>query len=351
MKILYITDIVPKFTGGPANAVPPRILAQSKVDDVFWLNINDYFEWQNDSFKFDFGSEWQNKSLDDIPFEPDIIVFQGVLSWVRSSKYPKDARKKSIPYVVLPHSQLNFKARDMNNLFKFIGTPKQFEVFVYHAKAVQFFTEEQKAESVYFGAPTIIIPNGVQEQKFIRRTLKDKISAMFIGRVVPQKGLDIFINACTPIKDFLREKNFFLDIYGSNSSSLKEQIDSAELQDIIHLHNPIFGVEKDTAFKNANLFILPSRYEGQPVALLEALSYSLPVLTTTAANMTEVISSAKVGLVASPSVESIRQNLIDLLNDIAFAYPNMANSAYQLSKKYFWSKIALDTHNIYKKLI
>lgn len=351
MKILYLTDFVPRYVSGPANAVPPRIIAQAQVDEVFWLSINDYFEWQSDAYKFDFGAEWKTRNLADIPFAPDIIVFQGVYSWLKNSSYPKDARKKNIPYVILPHSQLNFQARNMNPLMKILGTPRQFEVFVHYAKAVQFFTEEQKSESNYFGAPTIIIPNGVEPQDIIKRKFKNKINAMFIGRVTDQKGLDLFIEACANVKDVLINKNFTLNVYGSNSNALAALVEKKGLQNIIKLHNPIFGEDKVSAFKNANMFVLPSRYEGQSVALLEALSYSLPILTTTAANMTKKITDAQAGFVADISVESIQQNLIAMLNDLPTKFEAMSNAAYELSRDYFWWKIAKDTHKIYSDLI
>ena len=350
MKILYLTDILPKMTSGPANAVPLRIAAQAKFDDVFWLNTNDFFQWQSQDYQFDFGEEWKTRSLADVPFEPDIIVFQGVYQWLKKSNYPKDARRKNIPYVILPHSQLNLKSRDTKFLFLVVGSPRQFEVFITHAKAVQFFSEEQKAESSFFNAPTIIITNGISPQKQIIRSFQNKCNALFIGRfAVNQKGLDLLFETLANEKETLTKSKFHLDMYGVGTVDFL--FDKFPVQDLVTIHAPVFGEKKDSAFRSADMFILPSRFEGQSVALLEALSYSLPVLTTTACNMQREIESTSAGYVATPSVDNITEKLLSFLRNMPNDYETMSNAAFNLSKHYYWNEIAANTHDIYSSLL
>lgn len=250
----------------------------------------------------------------------------------------------------MPHSQLNLKSRDTKFLFLVVGTPRQFEVFVYHSKAVQFFTEEQKAESSFFNAPTIIIPNGVPPQKQINRTFNNKCNALFIGRfAVNQKGLDLLFESLANEKDNLTAANFHLDMYGTGNIDFL--FDKFPVQDLVTIHAPVFGEMKDSAFRSADMFILPSRFEGQSIALLEAFSYSLPVLTTTACNMQREIESTSAGYVASTSVDNITEKLLSFLRNMPYVYESMCNAAFTLSKRYYWNEIAANTHDIYSTLL
>jgi glycosyltransferase involved in cell wall biosynthesis len=70
--------------------------------------------------------------------------------------------------------------------------------------------------------------------------------------------------------------------------------------------------------RRASIFALPSHQEGVPIALLEAMSHSLPVLTTPVGGIPEVIENDRNGLMVTPGdVDAIEQSLERLLQSSA----------------------------------
>jgi glycosyltransferase involved in cell wall biosynthesis len=98
-------------------------------------------------------------------------------------------------------------------------------------------------------------------------------------RFVPEKGLHDLISAYRKIKN----PEFKLVIAGNADYETKYSRDlkklANETQGFI-LTGVLTGEPLAELYSNAGLFVLPSYYEGLPIALLEALSYGLPVLVS-----------------------------------------------------------------------
>lgn len=120
--------------------------------------------------------------------------------------------------------------------------------------------------------------------------------AIAVGRLEEQKGFDILIG-CWP--DIAKEHpDWHLDIYGEGSchNSLQEQIERLGMQQYITLcgrSNSIMDV-----YPQYSLHIMPSRYEGQGIALIEAQACGLPsVATDFIYGATDIITNGSNGIV------------------------------------------------------
>ncbi|MGW8180649.1 MAG: glycosyltransferase family 4 protein, partial [bacterium] len=130
------------------------------------------------------------------------------------------------------------------------------------------------------------IPNGVNIPP--RETGRDELKRwgliprkyVFTAcRLVPEKGLHDLIEAYRAIKD----PSFKLVIAGDadheTDYSRKLKNEASGTAGVV-LTGYISGKRLQELFSNAGLFVLPSYFEGLPIALLEALSYGLPVLVS-----------------------------------------------------------------------
>ena len=68
-------------------------------------------------------------------------------------------------------------------------------------------------------------------------------------------------------------------------------------------------------YAGCDIFLMPSRFEGHPTGLLEALAYGLPCIATTGSNMREEIELADAGWTADNDAESIRSALLSMISD------------------------------------
>lgn len=97
-----------------------------------------------------------------------------------------------------------------------------------------------------------------------------------VGRLAPQKGYDVLLQAF--YKFHLQHKQHHLHIYGEGAlrKTLEKQIQDLDLCESVTLHGSVPGVMHHVG--NMGMYIMASRYEGMPNALMEAMACGLPCI-------------------------------------------------------------------------
>ena len=129
--------------------------------------------------------------------------------------------------------------------------------------------------------------------------LKKKI--LCLTWIISHKGLDLLIRAASLVKSGLLENNFVIEVCGPEEEpglqkKLQELIDRLEASEVIHFIPPASGDKKNQLLAGAEIFVLPTRREGFPNALLEAMAAGLPVVTTDKSPMNTIIANGSTGL-------------------------------------------------------
>jgi glycosyltransferase involved in cell wall biosynthesis len=171
---------------------------------------------------------------------------------------------------------------------------------------------------------------GLQPRKYI----------FTLGRFVEEKGFDLLIQAFSE----LDSKEFQLIIAGDadhESEYSKKLKELAKAKNVV-LTGFIKGEKLQQLFTHAGLFVLPSYHEGLPIALLEAMSYNLPVLVSDIpANMQ--IELPKGCFFKSGNFEFLK---IGLESKLSVPFEPVT---YNLAS-YNWAYIAKQTASVYEKL-
>lgn len=122
------------------------------------------------------------------------------------------------------------------------------------------------------------IPNALVHGAGLRRNPLTGSVAVAAGSLVRRKGFDLLIDAWGPVA--AAHPEWRVRIYGAGEArnDLAERIDRAGLNDIVTLE----GFEPDLARRldEASLFVLPSRHEGLPMVLIEAMAAGLPIVAS-----------------------------------------------------------------------
>lgn len=138
--------------------------------------------------------------------------------------------------------------------------------------------------------------------------------ALAIGRLCPQKGFDLLIEAWSKIPSDSRD-GWTLDIvgWGPDINKLEEQIAKHGLCNEIHILPPVKDVKK--LYQQHSIFCFPSRYEGFGLSLMEAMSHGLAcVATDCPCGPGELINTPEVGiLVNTETIDEIATGLKRLM--------------------------------------
>lgn len=201
---------------------------------------------------------------------------------------------------------------------------------------------------------TTHIPNGInkpssRQVKLLRQYgVKGHDYILSLGRLVPEKGIHYLIPAFRTIQTEMK-----LLVVGGDSLSggyLEELKRLAGDDQRIVFTGPLFGETKDEAFSNAKLFSIPSDLEGMPIAMLEAMSYGCPVLSSDIPECMEVLdgSEDQIGFsFAQGNVDSLAEQLHKMLSNPALAQFGEKARNHVLDR-YNWDTITEQTLGIYE---
>jgi len=176
----------------------------------------------------------------------------------------------------------------------------------------------------------------------------DKIVCM--ARLVSWKGIEAVINALPAVRASVPDATLVIAGTGPEEAHLRDVAQKTASKHITFT-GAIHGVEKENMLRSAGVFILNTFYEGMSNALLEAMSYGLPIIATPAGANTELIQNEHSGIIISYNdQEAIEQSLIDLLKNKDRARQYGA-SAHEASKRYSWERLVQKNKKVIAELV
>lgn len=169
-----------------------------------------------------------------------------------------------------------------------------------------------------------IIHNGNEPSSYsnlLRESSNGMLNILFIGRIdVHHKGIDILFKALENLDKKWKGK-ICLYLVGPFDSTLDEElvsnflVNNDNLREMVKIEGPKYGEEKQEYYNKCDLFIHTSRYEGMPMAVLEAMQSGLPCLVTNATNMGSIMNESNGGFVINLNVNSIVDTIHNILNN------------------------------------
>lgn len=125
------------------------------------------------------------------------------------------------------------------------------------------------------------MPHALNATPHAPSSLPTARTALFLSRINPKKGLPMLLDAWAKVAP----ADWRLVIVGNDDANhlpvVERKIRELGLTDRVTIAGALFGKAKEEAYKNADLFVLPSFSENFGIVVTEALGYGLPVLTTT----------------------------------------------------------------------
>ncbi|OQZ91549.1 glycosyl transferase [Mycobacterium alsense] len=142
------------------------------------------------------------------------------------------------------------------------------------------------------------------------------VHAVALGRMGARKGSYDIVSAVGALEATVRDRLRVTLAGDGDTGGVRAAVAAAGLGATIHVAGWLDPTARDELLGAAHVFLLPSRDEGLPMALLEAMAYGLAPVTTTVGSIGEAISGGATGMVVQPgSPEQIADALTALVTD------------------------------------
>lgn len=198
-------------------------------------------------------------------------------------------------------------------------------------------------------ANIIVLPNAVSLPKEMVYRRKESFQILYLGMLIKRKGVSDLIDAIKIInkENFLKKNNvkFIISGIGQEEEVLKRKVQELDLTRYIEFVGWIDNQDKKNFLMESQLLVLPSYNEGLPVAILEAMSYGLPIVSTDVGSISEAVLNNQNGFLITPGdIQGLALSIKKIVE-----CPELWESFSKNSKRVIVSKF--NEEDYFKKLI
>ncbi len=225
------------------------------------------------------------------------------------------------------------------------------------SQAVRDFTVKMTGISI---EKMIVIPNGVDVERFANASAVPRESlpdcddenqiALFVGRLDQQKGVFDLLTVADKLREQFPLLKWLLAGDGPLKPEMETRIKNMNLQDRVHL----LGRRSDIAelMQTADLFVFPSRWEGMPNVILEAMAARLAIVSCNVEGIDELLTDQQSGIIIPGGDTSAMSNAVATLAQNAELRTNYAESAFRKVNNHFgWEQTVLQYQRLYESLL
>jgi glycosyltransferase involved in cell wall biosynthesis len=175
---------------------------------------------------------------------------------------------------------------------------------------------------------------------------------VFLGRLVPEKGVWQLINCFPKVLESVPEARLFICGRGPQKASLEQRVQKLGIAERVVFTGFIRDKERNYVYNQAKVAIFPSLYEPFGIVALEAMVTHTPVIVSEVGGLSEIIVDRHTGLKVPPGHESkLAEAIIQILTDSELAARLAHNAGQLVDLVYNWESIACSTRKIYEEVV
>lgn len=193
----------------------------------------------------------------------------------------------------------------------------------------------------------IVSPPVLQPEKHVA---DEKLHLMYMGEISKRKGGFDLLQAIADNKDYFKDK-LVLRMGGNEvDGDIKTFIKEHGLESFVSYEGWIAGQKKIDCLNWEDVYILPSYNEGLPIAILEAMAYSHPIISTPVGGIPEVIETGKNGILVQPGDTKALAEAVKYYIENRDAICEQGTNAYKVVRNFFPERVFCDLKKIYEKI-
>ena len=373
MKIASLTDSLGESAGGLSHAtlnLAASVAAYRNRDSFFVLSHEDKEEidrnleapgnlhiikqpcWRNSVYPLSFGLADQLELIN-----PDLVHVRGL--WRQGSLVARHWKKRypDRKLIVQSAGMLEPWARKRNSWLKRLYFSCAESRLFDCCDAVHATSMAEAKNLNKLGIPKdkiFIIEEGIfmpPETQLHRHHLSGPRKLLFLSRIHPKKGIELLLDALA----LLRPTQWICQIVGMGEAAyiaaLKARIKVLNLDSVVEFVGPLYGAQKERAFQEASAFILPTYSENFGIAVAEAMSWGLPVITTTETPWS-VLEDPAMGWCVKPELNPISYALYQLFAKSPQELVVMGQVCREyVSHRFSWESIGMKMSEQYDQVL
>jgi len=291
----------------------------------------------------------------------DLVHFYGLYDLL-GPVVSSSCRRQGIPYVIEPMGM--YRPIDRAFLLKKLWHHCMGTAFWRNAAKIVATSEMEQQELLADGVPPrklVIRYNGIDARESSSLPARgafrtkwnispDEPLILFLSRLIPRKGADILIEAFARVCPGSGR----LVIAGPEGEPgyrayLEKCAKQSGMEARVIFTGPVFDEEKKALLADADLFVLPSRYENFANAPAEAMAYSVPVIITTSCGIRSLV-EGQAGLVIAPEKEALVEALRTLLHDKTL-YARFKDGCRRVAAQLSWDRLTEQMEGYYAEAL
>jgi glycosyltransferase involved in cell wall biosynthesis len=218
-------------------------------------------------------------------------------------------------------------------------------------KMVQFYGVDEKKIRV--------VPNGVDIDRFkpskvdakLKRQigLDSKLCVLFVGRLIPRKGLSFLVEAAKHIVEEFEQTLFVVVGDGPLKSGLRARLEKMNLSRNFNFLGDVNESVLPALYNCADVFVLPSIQEGQGIALLEAQASGKPVVAFDVGGVREAVRDKETGFLMKPDSSQLAEAVMKLLSNYSVREKMGSKGREFVSDNFSWDVCAQKMLMVYRE--
>ncbi|MBO8242372.1 glycosyltransferase [Prochlorococcus marinus XMU1410] len=292
--------------------------------------------------------------------KPDIIHIHGI--WALPTFMINDLLKITKNIIVAPHGMLH------KNALKQSKIKKKLALLFYEKKNIEKTSfihvlnksEGKDVKKIFKKKTFRIISTGISiptsSKAIYSHSWLDKIKKqdkilLFLGRLENQKGIRELLEIWIESREEAKKYGWWLLVVGFGSYSDKVNESSLNPSNRIIFNGKAFGKEKESIFRISDAYILPSKWEGLPITVLEALSNKLVCLLTKECNL-EKLKKLKSSIEINIDKKKMKKTIIKLFKLTNSELKKRSTIGHKYVKnEHDWLNIAKQSEAYYRDLL
>ena len=207
-----------------------------------------------------------------------------------------------------------------------------------------------------------VIPNAIELSEFTfdpqkapsrqNFALPEEKIVFYIGRMVPEKGVQTLLQAVPGILREVPEAKFILAGKGPYEEELKRMSREMGLEHKVQFIGYIEDTVRNALYNYAELAVFPSLYEPFGIVALEGMATKTPVVVSDTGGLREIVKHEKNGLLFPPGDgNALARQIIRLLKESGLAKRLAENAYHYVLRDYTWSGVAQKTLGVYQEIL